>query len=333
MYALQTVISELGYNAIVIDYKNEAVTEREMPMRLSLKRSLKYNLKCLLFGRKHNSKIRKIKKFVGKNIDLGESCRSDNYKTVFNQFDCIITGSDQIWNSCLTNNDYVYFLDGYKGKKISYAASSGINGIIDERAADLLKHYTYVGVRENTLKSELKSHHIEAFLNCDPTLLLDKKRWSSLITNQKRNKRYILLYMMTQSQKIIEFANKLAFMKGCELINANPISLQKFKMKSICDATPGEWLALIQNAEYVVTNSFHGLAFSINFNKQFFTEITENEANNSSRLKSLLELLELENRNIASNKFSVEPIDFNIVNTKLDEMRKESMNYLKRALI
>ena len=137
---------------------------------------------------------------------------------------------------------------------------------------------------------------------------------------------------MTTSDSILKFAKDLAKKKGAILINANPISLQLFKSYCIRDASPLEWLSLIKNAECIVTNSFHGLAFSINFEKEFYTEIRDNEAKNSSRITSLLNTLDLNQRNIFSSNFTDRPIDYKKVSIKLAEYRALSYEYIDRII-
>ena len=105
----------------------------------------------------------------------------------------------------------------------------------------------------------------------------------------------------------------------------------RFKSKCVTGERPEEWISLIKNAEVVITNSFHGLAFSINLNKEFYTEIRENEAGNSSRIESLLQLFDLEDRNICSKRFLCnKKIDYSRVNSKLDQMRKKSKELIMR---
>ena len=104
---------------------------------------------------------------------------------------------------------------------------------------------------------------------------------------------------------------------------------------NVVDAGPAEFVSLFANAEMVITNSFHGTAFSVNFNKDFYT-ITPKRKHNNSRQRSLLELFNLQSRLIAEdadfNEVSRTPIDYDKVNEVLDDERKKSLSFLKNAI-
>lgn len=333
-YALQHFFQKSsGMQVEVINYLNKAVTERESPVNFSSIRGLKQLIKFLLNHRPEVRKTKNVKLFCQHHIKYSRQVYLEDSNPDFSEYYAILTGSDQIWNLFLTNGDTKYMLDGYKGKGYSYAASIGQENILTPKALNAIRNLRMISVRETIAKNELHQLNIDAELVCDPTFLLSKEEWYHLLpTTTKVRGKYILLYQMTSSENIYKFAKELAKKKGATLINANPISLQIFKSKCIRDASPLEWLSLIKNAECVVTNSFHGLAFSINFEKEFYTEIRANEAKNSSRITSLLNILGLDDRNIASPSFEFGSIDYASISPKLNDFRDKSFDFLDRII-
>ena len=332
-YALQRYLQEAsGWQVDVINYLNEAVTQRETPVPLTSIRGIKQLIKFILNYRSEIRKTNAVKAFCQHYINYSDYTYTEAANPNFSEYNAIIAGSDQIWNLCLTDNDTKYMLDGYKGKGYSYAASIGRENILTPKALDAIKKLCMVSVRETIAKDELQKFGIHAEVVCDPTFLLRKEDWFDILPTRNTPDKYILLYQMTTSESLFQFAKKLARKKGATLINANPISLQIFKSRCIRDASPLEWLSLIKNAECVVTNSFHGLAFSINFEKEFYTEILDNEAKNSSRITSLLNILDLNHRNIASENFSACNIDYAMVANYLENYRLRSADYIDRII-
>lgn len=330
-FALQNVCKKNGIESEIIDYYNNAVTKREKPITINDLKSVKQLIKYLLMFRAQNKKRKNIDYFCEKNLKLSSQKFFQNNFENFNNYKGIIVGSDQIWNSNLTDNDLNYFLEKFENKKYSYAASSGQNGIINKEKIECLKKFSFISVRESQLKQELQEKGISSELVLDPTLLLNKEYWSSFAAKRMISRNYVLLYQMTTSSTIFSFAKKIAKENNLTLINANPISMQLFKSRCIIGESPEEWVSLIKNADFVVTNSFHGLAFSINFNKQFFTEVKDNEANNSSRIESLLNLFELNNRNINDVAFDeYKAIDYENCNRILQDMRYKSIDFIKQ---
>ena len=188
-------------------------------------------------------------------------------------YDIVITGSDQVWNYNLTGKDWLFFLDYDKGnaKKVSYAASFGLSELDEEvkdKIAGFINDIDYLSVREKTaanIISEICNKN--AFVAVDPTLLLTKEQWSNFSNTKKSEGGYIFVYTLFNSDKIWEHAYKLSEKTGLPI---KTISYSKLhKKNAIYDFTagPDDWVNYMLGADYVVTNSFHGVAFSINFNK------------------------------------------------------------------
>jgi hypothetical protein len=173
----------------------------------------------------------------------------------------------------------------------------------------------------------------------DPTLLLEKGEWLPLIGSNKKTKPVIVVYMLEYSENLLAFARSLSHRTGCPIRLLNKPYKHKVKEDYRTDVGPVEWLKEIQNAEYVVTNSFHGVAFSINFNKNFFVEIAEERIRGAmaSRIENILKTFDLEERLIrtgiqADRVSGPLNINYDKINRRLLTLRADSVSYLARML-
>lgn len=255
------------------------------------------------------------------------------------RYDLFISGSDQVFNPRITNFDTNYFLAFNKdtSKNFSYAASFGLQlENLSEKERNFLKqnlaHFNCISVREKQgtlIVKELSTQ--QALVHLDPTLLLTRQAWAALATPMAYKGDYVLLYLMHKDKELIEFAQKLAQAKGIRLrYICTSLDLKARVPAKHVTPTPQEWLGLFLNAQYVVTNSFHGFAFSVNFNKAFFLGKLPAAWPVNSRLDNLLDMTGLHNR--LYTRFTTnydESIDWASVNTKLDQERQKSLSYLQ----
>lgn len=253
--------------------------------------------------------------------------------------DIFMTGSDQVWGPTLNGkHDEAYFLSFVKeGKKVAYAASFGrtdfTSSIIMEYKR-LLSTYDNIAVREDSAVQLLN----EININCigqvlDPTLLLTGKEWDTY-TSEKNNikGKYVLVYQLHNNPVLSDYAIKFANHVGLPLYRVSP-TFHQFKRggKFLYLPDLGDFLSYIKNCSYFITDSFHGTAFAINFNRQFIEILPNN--NTSSRNQSILRLTGLEDRIITDyNDFSIykKRIDYSNVNAILEQERIKSLNILKR---
>ena len=191
-------------------------------------------------------------------------------------FDCFIAGSDQVWNDDINDGDPAYFLHfvDKHHKKFSYAASFGFSSLRNEQVQsyrERLVDFSVLSVREASAR-EIISGLLgrAAHVTLDPTLLLSATEWQDLISKERLvPQKYVLLYHITFSRELVEFAQRFARERGYRLI-AVPFPLGKLVWHTPkLSVGPYEWVRLIRDAELVVTDSFHGCAFAINFNKDF----------------------------------------------------------------
>lgn len=336
-YALSDIIKRLGYNPITIDYKNQSI-ENSYALYYFKGRSLKSIISGAITYHIRKKKKYKYEDFRSKFLTLYEV--TDLFSMNCDIFSKFITGSDQVWNYKIILFDKVYFLNfvyDHK-KKNSYAASFGFDRVPDEFLDDykkLLSDFNHISVRESqgaNIIKELIGRDAEVCL--DPTMLLSGDEWCKISHDFKSKKDYILIYQMATSQSLLDFAVYLSKKTNCDIIYISDAIRKRIKATYASGIGPLEFLGLLKNAKYVVTNSFHGTAFSINFNKPFFVEMLPPPANVNSRLKSILDIFDLRSRQIinGNNDNIFNEIDYTSVNQKLELERQRSLDYLKRIL-
>lgn len=243
-----------------------------------------------------------------------------------------IVGSDQVWRPAFNlgprlGNMFLDFADD-KVRKFSYAASFGCKEWEytkeqEQACRKLAKRFNAISVREASGVELCKQHlGVDATLVLDPTLLLAKEDYERVCTDIPLKDRHIFVYSLVVSDKVLAVASSVS--KKTEL----PIVVKQAGDKVKREDTIEDWFAEFRDAEYVVTDSFHGMVFSIIFNKPFY--IVMNPSGGNDRYISLLSQLGLMDRiakdGLASN---IETINWDDVNQKLAVLRQESMNFLK----
>lgn len=341
-YALQKTIEALGCECEIIDYRCKAITERYKIKKINELKSLKELIKHILGAKSSKETQIKFDEF-NKNFQKisKEVYEEKNIEEANSKYDIFIVGSDQVWNLNLSGKDYTYmlnFVDNDK-KKNSYAASFGYKEIPTEYISstnELVSKFNKISVREKQGKKIIEENlkrDVEVVL--DPTLLLKKKQWEKISKYEERKKDYILLYIIALTPSLIEFANRLAKEKDCDIVYLNHSYKTKMGMENIRNASPEEFLGYLQNAKYVVTSSFHGVVFSINFEKEFFFELSKAKENFNSRLENIVDILKLRDREIVNgNNNSINKnIDYKKVNILLENERKKSMQFINKMLV
>lgn len=256
--------------------------------------------------------------------------------------DFYITGSDQVWNSKHNEgfNDRYFFAQlPQDAIRISYASSIGetsLNRDHFEKIKKLLSSYRAISVREESARRLIENMEIRAVHLLDPTFMLNKEEWQSYMSKRKIQEDYLLIYTpynTMNKQAIFEAAYTIAKDKKLKIVTFS-WDWRKDKMadKTVRYANPGDFLSLMHYATYVITNSFHGTAFSINLNKQFSVFMPSAF---STRISSIIDLCGLRSRMVLE-RFSIEQskefIDYTVVNKVLDTERKKSIEFLKQAL-
>ena len=355
------VLHSMGYDAEIIDYcyyknwdyKDTPMSAPFVPM--SSKGKLMYWVKYRAVNWLVSKLLPRLCPTVRRRIQRFENFHKVNTKMSSKflsmpelyqaqmDYDAYIVGSDQVWNPSASSSIEPYFLTfaPKESKKISYASSFGVCDIslsLYEKYKDLLSNIDYISVREQagvSLVKTLTGRNATCVL--DPTLLLDKKQWTKImLAYPDMPSRYILVYQLLPSKKLPSLAEKLGAEMNCPVYylakRAYAVKAPK-GMRVIKDAGPAEFAWLIMNASCVVTNSFHGVAFSVNFSTPFYAVLKLDRGGNE-RITSLLNSGDLMNRIIYEGEKlpSFSSVDDISVQTKLELMRSSSIEYLKKAL-
>lgn len=254
-------------------------------------------------------------------------------------FDVCFAGSDQIWNPDITYGfDDAYFLEFGSQKMIraSYAASIGRDSFSDEekkQLKQLLSVFDYISVREKSAKTVLDGvtdKNIETVL--DPTLLLNAEKWRNILSVKDGDKKYIFVYTLYQNKELDQYVEELSKRTGLPVVTITRRKLYSNQNEVFPCADPKQFVELVSGAEYVVTNSFHGTAFSVNFSKKFVTFKGEKR---NSRITDLLATLGIPERAVSSYNeelFKLPEIDYKTVHRNLEAKRKESFAYINKVL-
>lgn len=351
-YALQTYLRKLGHEPFTF-----YITPSQKTCINKLKQTIKdivYTVKgiegyrCFRYWPTKEQQEYMDKKtwhFVKNNIQLTTPIKklSDLYSFDVNDYDAYIVGSDQVWRYAYIDNITNFFFDFLPDEKprMSYAASFGI-GTLDYNAKDkelckhLLKKFDVVTVREyDGVNICQKEFGVDAVKVLDPVFLLDKKHYSNLsaLSEDKYNEKFLFTYILDPNTAKLSFVKKVASEKNLKVVNLlpekfylkGPTEIEKMVYPSVYDI-----LKAINDSEYVITDSFHGTAFSILLNKQF--TIFSNKLRGNSRLSSILKTFGLENRILSENHNYDDIIDFDNVNRIISEQRTFSYNILDNFL-
>lgn len=339
-YATQKKFELMGYETETVDYIRPNAEEKAL---------LKDGLKSKNFGKNFVKKfayvcLKKVenirrnkifKKFLKKYIHLSKHYH--NYEELKNdppQADIYCTGSDQTWNSEYNGGVLpAYYLDfAPEGKKrIGYSVSIGMSSIPeDEKKAtqDYINKYEAISVRELSAKKlihELGYTNVQHIL--DPTLVLNKSEWEPMVAPRQIKEKYIIIYRLNEDPLMEEYAKRLSEKTGCKIVRMS-YYLTNFKNKGKMKFCPTveEFLSLIYYADYVLTDSFHCTAFSLNFNKNLYAFYP---GKYSTRLQSILQLTGTEHRVIKTIDDDPKDIDFEHVNEVLNSERKRVDEFIK----
>ena len=340
-YALEQAINKLGFEAHHIDYtpyKRFNISYDENIIKDSIAK-VKQKIKNRYV--KDEQRIGKFVDFRRNYLKLTDKCfiQSD-FDKLNENFSIFVTGSDQIWSPYFFDDRYYLDFVRENKKKVAYAPSLGVESIpydyLKAKYHDYLIKFDYLSVREKqgaTILSDILNHNVNVVL--DPVFLLSQEEWGRLISN-KKSEDYILAYFLGNNKDNIKKAERYA--KTCKKdLKVIPIfrngNLSNFEV----GVGPIEFLSLIKGAYAILTDSFHGVAFSIIFKKSFlvFERFNKyNKKSQNSRIYNILELLDLESR-LVHNDIDIDletTIDFDKVGSLLEIQQEKSIDFLTQAL-
>ena len=368
-YAMQYIYNKLGYDAEVLDLEKQnkdisssistiipAILNRfkvygikapykilqlvyDVIQRKRAKKKFATNIneKHLLFTKFFEDKI----KHSPVHYTLGDVYTKEM------SYDAFVAGSDQIWNYMHTDYLDVYFLEfanRFHARKVSYAASISVPDIparLHQQYKKFFENMDSISVRELNGKTIVEKYSDKkATVVLDPTLLIIKDEWRSNVANEiKKGEQYVLIYTLSGSKYIKHLASSIAkrISPTCKVVNIKSDFREEKPegIEHLYQVGPAEWVGLIMNAAYMVTDSFHGTAFSINFNIPF-TTLLNPSSNMNSRALSILEITGLKDRIIYDDGKNRLPeslsVDYSKVNPVIEKWREKSTKYINDSL-
>ena len=346
-YALQTVLERMGHKVEVLITPSFAYPALSICAGIAVwsKRFFetfiirKYST---FYGWRTNGEIISFhtKIFVQQYIHIRKICDLSILKE--QNYEAIVVGSDQIWRPIFYRpiaNAYLAFAKDWKQiKRIAYAASFGTDKweyTLEEtrECAALLKLFDAVSVREASAVQLCKNYfQIKAVHLLDPTLLLSKEDYLSLdgVKNTPKHQGELFCYFLDETREKRQWAEILCSKNGWKYFQANNPHIGEYVYENRVQQPLEPWLAGFRDAKFVLTDSFHGCAFSILFNKPFV--VIGNQERGMSRFNSLLTLFQLEDRLLLSERIdsiAERPIYWERVNQILNRERNNAFLFLK----
>lgn len=360
-YALQKSIDRLGYKTQVIDYiyPNEfhyshGCPKYRKPLVRTCKDFIKFLLRKIGLYKGRKGKMELLNDFILKNMNCSKKIASkEDLKKNLPHYDIYVSGSDQIWNPNTMYGDMSYMFDFVSSQavKIAYSSSFSCDSIPDEYQPfykKYLSQFSAISVRERNGVGLAKKYSglNDVQLVLDPTFLIDKEEWRKIAANSsclKLPKKYILFYMLAYTyspvEKMLELLTFVQKKYACPIVSLNRkpdgFNGEFIDITSSNEIGIPEFLYLFDNADIVVTSSFHGTAFSLNFGKPFIA-LENGKSKADDRLSTIIKTLQVEKNLIDTNTFigpELSPyFDVDLEQKKLMEERQKSLEYLKKAL-
>lgn len=347
-FALQTFIKNMGHSCKIINFETRSFHASREMFSASPRRPKEWVKIAARLPYYHALKRRQalFDQFTENCLDMTPPYRTEReVMECAADFDCIVCGSDQVWN--LSKKDApaanpVYFLNFPKRqRRVAYAASFGswVREAPRRESEFLpwLREFDAISVREESGAAYLREKGLPCTVAIDPTLLLDADDYETVCAPRQIAGEYVFLFSWSCGGEVMQTAKRTAAALGLPLYHVTPPPRAMFqRVPRKLDTGPKEFLSLIKNAAFVVTNSFHGTAFSITYEKEFFCVGSKNEPD--TRIDSLLRRLGLTSRmirprDLAGQARFAEPMDYRAVRERKAALRKESTEFLRAALM
>lgn len=341
-WALSKVLQSLGYDAILIDYCPKALLNKDMlnPLKSMKDQDSDSQRNCELSLPAIKENYLKINDFINSKFNKSkDKYNYTNFNETKNIVDAYICGSDTIF--CINESegfDDAFFAnyDCMKNKSIAYAASFGDTKITSSQVSILnnrLTNFKAIGLRESRMLNYVTQHcSCPVHITIDPTLLLNKQDYLMITDEKIISEDYLLLYSRRYNSEMEAYAENYARKNGLRIVEISLRALNKNKGHLMFyNAGIEEFLSLIKNANYVVTNSYHGLLFSIQFEKQFAVFLREY---GESKINEVVNLLDL-NDYIFSGRdvnYCADKIDYNLLKNRISLLQNDSMKFLEDEL-
>lgn len=344
-YALAKSVSAITGHCELIDYRRPDTTDGNRVFQRGLHPgTVLKNAHTLLHYPAFRNRYDRFEAFLSGHMPLGEAKYSVYSQLQENapEYDRLVCGSDQIWNPMIYQEkrfDPSFFCAFSKaGDKIAYAPSIGPASIKGKAATEMRDHlaqFSHLSSREKqgaAVLEKISGKPVSAVL--DPTLLLTMEEWGSLATDSGFTLPYVLCYFVSPPGLLKPLVSGVKHRLGIRAVQlAGTRRKVRGVNKMMFDVGPREFLTLFKNASFVLTNSFHGTAFSLIFQRPFLCAAGSGEDALESRTGSLLQTLGLTRRMVsAGGAFDLLDIDYVPITRRLQAERERSLEFLKTAL-
>ena len=346
-YATKTYVESLGHDVTFVDYWPQYHIDyfKLFSWRRFLAGSIRTKLAMLIgilvWGISRYRRKRELQQFMQQRLGLTPKPQYTDMDDKTEQYDAVIYGSDQIWRKQHLGG--VEFDDWYFGsdnvqtkKKIAYAASMGKQETTekdDGYVKRMMQNFSHIAVRETSLQDYLYKIGVSSIVVSDPVFLLTKEQWQQLAQPTGKCKDYILFYNLLNTPESTRFARALSKHTGFPVIEVTKrLSLLHIGSGYVRTASVERFLGLLAGARYVVSNSFHGVAFSLIFGKQFWAAGMGEKA---GRVTSLLASVGISQRYVETAfqpAILKDTINYENVNVQLNNIVVSSEKYLKASI-
>ena len=356
-YATQTMVERLGYSCEIINYKYpnsyHIQRAREKSLYASVKLTFTQRVRMHFYHKYFEKKVNKQKHNLYNQVReklLKVSRVYENMKSLVNdppKYNIYLTGSDQVWNPRYLYEDTTFLLSFVNSpNKIAFSASFGateIDVLHQKIMKPLLLEYKKISTRENSgvrLVQEICGK--DAICTCDPTLLLSGEDWNKVFDEEPLVKGdYILCYILTYTANpypyAYQFVKHIKKTLGMKVVFIDDEGLYwcDFRNKSLRVYGPDDIINLFEHASFIISSSFHGAAFSINFKKDFYSIFPYGVKD--ERQESLLKIVGAEDRLIRvgdpfPTKDDIRIKKWDNINMRLQEYVSRSIEYLRDSL-
>jgi len=339
-YALQTVIKRFQSDCEIIDFQPASLDYfAPISKRSTHPKEVIKNITRIPYRDNLMERQEKFDAFVNTNLELS-SRYSTEAEVVAHAagYDCIVCGSDQIWNLDGRISSRVYYLNFPKEqRRVAYASSFGdwIHEVPkhESEVFPWIETFDALSMREETGVDYLRENGFDCQFVLDPTLLLTSTDFDHILLETKTEEPYVLLFSYSGAKNAIEITKKLSVKLDAKAICIVPPPRTMFSgIERKLDVGPREFLSLIKNAKCVVTDSFHGTILSIQYKKPF---ISVDTGGLDTRRRPLLRQLGLDNHFLAPNEIDYDRIlfpDFSLFEERQQVLKNKSLAFLKKAI-
>lgn len=333
-YALQRYLLDNNIENEIIDYTPKYLYTHNRPVYIFFRN--------ILFFKDVYSKKKKFKEFKDKYLKVTNTQYYSIKDLMEDRVDAdvVICGSDQLWNSNYAcGKDPAYYLNFFEGnniRKVSYAASLGKSEVSDEELdwiTDNIRDFSAISVREQSSVSLLEKKLDDTVsVVCDPVLLLEKSVYQDMASKKIVEEPYALIYLIEPGELLDKTITYLKEEKKLKIVVVGSYKNKCYSDISPKDLGPSEFLSLLLYADFVLASSFHAMAFSLLFEKNFAAILP---SKNQERINHLLGLMKLENRILNSSKdisLIFEKPEYELISNKFKEYVEYSKEWILSTL-